>query len=74
LNSANKIEFISKECKNQIHHICPRLWYGLGLEVVCKCECGHTKVEVLERHVERLACSNTSSQDPPSQKHGVAIK
>ena len=36
-------EIKSKDCKSQKHKSCAGHWTGLGIEVVCDCEC-HEKV------------------------------
>jgi hypothetical protein len=38
------IDFISKQCKRGLHENCHAKWQGLGLEVICCCECRHNKL------------------------------
>ena len=34
-----KIEFISKECKLNVHPKCAKEWHGMGITVFCSCVC-----------------------------------
>jgi hypothetical protein len=44
------IDFVSKQCKENIHSECSGRWVGLGFEFICSCECEHNKNgRVLER-------------------------
>lgn len=42
--TATIVDFLSRECKNDIHSKCQGRWQGLGLEIICSCEC-HKKKE-----------------------------
>jgi hypothetical protein len=37
------IDFLSRDCKSQIHESCDGKWKGLGFEIICSCKCGHGK-------------------------------
>ena len=37
------IDFLSKDCKSQLHESCHSKWEGLGFEIICNCKCGHGK-------------------------------
>ena len=36
-------DFLSRECKSQLHESCHGKWEGLGFEIICSCKCGHGK-------------------------------
>ena len=42
------IDFLSKECRTEMHSMCSKIWTGLGLETVCNCKC-HKKSPSTER-------------------------
>ena len=37
-------DFISKQCKGELHQNCYGRWQGLGFEVICGCRCGHNRL------------------------------
>jgi hypothetical protein len=39
----HSLDFLGKECKNDCHKLCAHQWKGLGLEVICNCDC-HKKI------------------------------
>jgi hypothetical protein len=36
-------DFLSRDCKSQLHESCHGKWEGLGFEIICSCKCGHRK-------------------------------
>jgi hypothetical protein len=36
-------DFISRDCKSQLHESCDGKWEGLGFEIICSCKCRHEK-------------------------------
>jgi hypothetical protein len=36
-------DFLSRECKSQLHESCHGKWEGLGFEIICSCKCGHSQ-------------------------------
>ena len=36
-------DFISRDCKSELHESCYGKWEGLGFEIICRCKCGHGK-------------------------------
>jgi hypothetical protein len=36
-------DFLSRECKSQLHESCHGKWEGLGFQIICSCKCGHGK-------------------------------
>ena len=38
-------DFLSGECKAGNHDRCAGRWAGLGIEVICNCNCKHRKKE-----------------------------
>ena len=38
-----RIQFLSKPCKDSIHGNCDHKWTGLGIEVYCYCHCHNNK-------------------------------
>ena len=56
------IEFRSKECKRSLHENCYSKWVGLGLEVICCCECGHDKIGQASVEVEGHATNAIQSR------------
>ena len=36
-------DFLSRDCKSQLHESCHGKWEGLGFEIICSCKCGHGK-------------------------------
>jgi hypothetical protein len=32
-------DFLSRECKNDLHDICHSYWEGLGFQAACSCTC-----------------------------------
>jgi len=64
-----KIDFKSKQCKAGLHENCHGRWDGLGLEVICSCECGHNKLGQALVQVEGHATNAIQSRHlirPPS--------
>jgi hypothetical protein len=37
------IDFLSRDCKSQLHESCHGKWEGIGFEIICSCKCGHGK-------------------------------
>lgn len=37
------LEFMSRECKQNLHNECSSKWEGLGFEIICTCKCSHNK-------------------------------
>ena len=62
------IDFISKQCKENIHEECSGRWVGLGFEIICSCECKHNKNGlVLDQVGEPRANTNESIQSSSSE-------
>lgn len=47
------IDFLSKDCRNKVHSLCRVEWEGLGLNVLCECDC----------HKKNNAADGFGSQD-----------
>jgi hypothetical protein len=43
MTNSTIIDFLSRDCKNQLHKSCHGEWSGLGFEIICSCKCGHGK-------------------------------
>jgi hypothetical protein len=64
------IDFISKQCKDNLHSECSGRWEGLGFEIICACKCKHDKnSQALESVLQPL--SNTKHSTPPVSVQGV---
>lgn len=47
MTNSTIIDFHSRECKTNKHHMCISRWHGLGLEIYCNCDCHYKKGDVL---------------------------
>jgi len=53
------VDFISKQCKDNLHSECGSRWVGLGLEIICSCECKHKKNGLVLDSVEGPRANTT---------------
>jgi hypothetical protein len=57
-------DFVSRDCKSNLHQNCHGKWKGLGFEVICKCQC-HNKKEMT---LELFGVTNAIREIPSSSK------
>jgi hypothetical protein len=63
--TAMVIDFISKQCKDNLHSECSGRWEGLGFEFICTCRCKHDKNSQALESVHQPS-SNTNQSIQPS--------
>jgi hypothetical protein len=59
------IDFLSRDCKMNMHERCYGLWYGLKTNIICNCTC-HNKKSGLAKVMEPEA--NTTNKIRPSKE------
>ena len=68
MNNNNKsitiIDFISKQCKDNLHGECSGRWKGLGFEIICACKCNHNKNDQALEQVEEPFSNTNYSASP----------
>lgn len=64
--NSSPIEFWSNNCKHKDHNHCASRWYGLGFEIMCKCECHTNRKEEALPLVGRPASNATKSSSQGS--------
>lgn len=69
--SITVIDFISKQCRNDLHYECNGRWKGLGYEIICCCTCNHYKNRQALEQVEE-PFSNTNHTVQPLSVQGAA--
>jgi hypothetical protein len=57
-------DFVSRECKHNMHGECYGTWLGLGYEVICSCRCGHIKKYKALDKVGRPVLNASSESQP----------
>ena len=67
LTNGTNIEFISKPCRNNLHQLCNGKWQGLGLEIICICNCRH------ERDSHFTECNMKSKPNTNSTSQGSEV-
>jgi hypothetical protein len=67
----SRLDFLSRDCRNNDHNECSGLWRGLGLEVYCYCGC-HSKEEA-SASVERPV-ANAIANIPLTPNETVNMK
>ena len=66
INSTIK-DFMSRDCKNNVHNLCAAKWYGHGFEVICICICHFKREEALHLVGSPVSNASTSSFKEISQ-------
>ncbi len=63
-------DFVSRDCKSNLHQNCHGKWKGLGFEVICRCLCSHDKKEMALGLVGEPV-ANTIHEIQPSSKETI---
>jgi hypothetical protein len=65
------IDFLSRDCKSQLHESCHSKWEGLGFEIICSCKC-HVSKKIVVLDEAPQSAANTLFQNVchHTTKHG----
>jgi len=62
-------DFISRDCKSELHESCYGKWEGLGFEIICSCKCGHGQNGQASDLVGGLAANAIQNVQSNSKEH-----